>query len=194
VLGSFGVTVSPEEYGEHWIGRGRGPEYAVKTFGLPLGPDELRAIKKPVYHEILRSEVKLMPGVLEALTRLYKCFPLAVATNSNLADVSFAMDHLGVRRFFTAIVTRDDYALAKPHPDAFLTAAARLGATPRTCLVVEDAHKGIVAAHRAGATVVAVPNAFTRYQDFSLAATVLRSLDELTLALVHKLLLGRNGV
>jgi len=193
VLGRFGVVVSAEEYGEHWTGKGRGAEYAVTAYGLPMHPDELRAIKKPVYHEILRNEVKLMPGSVEALTRLHKHFPLAVATNSSRTDVSFVMDHLGVRRFFTAIVTRDDYALAKPHPDAFLTAADRLNASPHACLVVEDAHKGIVAAHRAGAAVVAVPHAFTRYHDFSLASVVLRSLDELTVALVRKLLAGHNG-
>jgi HAD superfamily hydrolase (TIGR01509 family) len=192
VLARYGVTVSVEEYGTHWIAAGRGPEYAIKTYGLPLEPDELRELKHPVYHEILRREVTLMPGVVAALTRLHARFPLAVATNSNRQDVSFVMDRFDLQRFFAAIVTREDYQLPKPNPDAFLTAAARLGAVPDCCLVIEDAYKGIVAAHRAGATVVAVPNQFTRNNDFSLAATVLQSLDELTVEVVERLLAPRG--
>lgn len=190
VLGRFGVTVSVEEYGVYWIAEGRGPEYAVKTYGLPMAPNELRALRSPVYHEILRREVTLMPGVIEALTRLQACFPLAIATNSNRQDVSFVTELFNLRRFFAAIVVRDDYELSKPDPDAFLTAAERLHAAPHSCLVVEDAYKGIVAAHRAGAVALAVPNRFTRDNDFSLAAAVISTLDELTVDLVEQLLGG----
>ncbi len=193
VLARFGVAVSPAEYGIHWINAGNGPEYAVKTYGLPVGPDELRAMKRPVYDGILRQEVTLMPGVVETLTCLHTSFPLGVATNSSRDEVSFIMDHFGVRRFFSALVAREDYELAKPHPDAFLTAAARLGTAPGSCIVVEDAQKGILAAHRAGAIVVAVPNMFTRDNDFSLAARVLHRLDELTVALIGELVSGRTG-
>ena len=192
VLARFNVSVSAEEYGVHWIGSGRGPEYAVETYGLPVAADELRAMKEPVYEAILREGVTLMPGVAEALSRLYSRFALGVATNSNRRDVSLVMNTLGLGRFFSAVVTRDDYKLAKPNPDAFLTTAARLGIPPRRCVVVEDAHRGILAAHRAGAIAVAVPHAFTRDNDFSLAAAVLHSLDELTVLLVERLLAGRT--
>jgi HAD superfamily hydrolase (TIGR01509 family) len=192
VLARYGVSVSAEEYAAYWIAAGNGPEYAVTTYALPLSPAELRALKNTVYHDILRDEVTLMPGVHEALTRLHANFPLAVATNSKRQDVAFVMDHFGVGRFFAALVTREDYVSAKPQPDAFVTAAARLGVAARVCLVVEDAHRGILAAHRAGAVVVAVPNSFTRDNDFSLAAAVLPSLDELTVARVAQLLAGRS--
>jgi len=188
VLERYGVTVSVEEYAEHWIAAGRGPEYAVRTYGLPMAPDELRAIRSPVYHEILREEVTLMPGVTPALARLQPHFALAIATNSIRQDAAFVVEHFGLGEFFTAVVSREDYTRAKPEPDAFVTAAARLAVPPSACLVVEDAYKGVVAAHRAGAGVIAVPNEFTRGNDFSLAAVVLDSLDELSVELVHRLL------
>ncbi len=192
VLARFGVRITMEEYAEHWVAAGRGPEYAVRTYGLPIGPDELRAIRSPVYHEILRREVTLMPGAIEAVTRLHPRFPLAIATNSYRHDVLFVVDHFGIQHRFAAIVARDDYERAKPEPDAFLMAAARLGTPPRTCLVVEDAYKGLVAAQRAGARSVAVPNAYTRDNDFSLAAAVLENLDELTVDLVERVLAERS--
>lgn len=186
VLERFGVQVELDEYATHWIAAGRGPEYVVDRHHLQISPADLRALKQPVYHELLRREVTLMPGAAAALARLQPHFPLALATNSGRRDVSFVLDHFDLGQYFTAVVTREDYAEAKPAPDAYLTAAARLGVAPGDCLVVEDAHRGILAAHRAGARVVAVPHGFTRHNDFSLAARVLNSLDELTADLVSE--------
>ena len=193
VLARLGANVSREEYAREWIAAGRGPEYAVKAYSLPLSPEELRALKGPVYHEILKAEACLMPGVIEALSRLRPRYPLALATNSNRADVGFVMERFQLQRFFKAVVTRECYALAKPEPDAFLAAAAALELPPSSCLVVEDSQRGIVAAHRAGAKCVAVPHAFTRDSDFSLAERVIADLDELTVELVEELLGDAEG-
>lgn len=188
VLERWNVHVSPSEYAEHWIAAGRGPEYAVATYALPVEPNGLRDLKHPVYHEILRAEVTLMPGVHAALARLRPHFSLAVATNSNRRDVDFVLDRFDLRQWFDAIVTREDYSGAKPEPDAFLTAAARLGLAPAQCVVIEDAHKGILAAHRAGIAVIAVPNEWTASNDFSLAADTLSHLDELSVERVEAIL------
>ncbi len=188
VLQRFGVRIGVDEYAAHWTATGRGPEYAVKTYRLPVAPRELRALKSAVYHDILRREVALMPGAVQALTRLRARFPLGLATNSNRDDVTFVLEHFDLRRFFGSIVTREDYALAKPEPDAYLAAAAGLQLAPRDCVVVEDAYRGVLAAQRAGARPVAVPNRFTRTNDFALALKVLASLDELTVPVVEALL------
>lgn len=188
VLEQWDVRVTPAEYAEHWIAAGRGPEYAVAKYGLPVTPDGLRDLKHPVYHEILRAEVTLMPGVLQALERLRPHFSLAVATNSNRRDVDFVLDRFELRPWFDAVVTREDYTRAKPDPDAFLTAASRLSLPPQQCVVIEDAHKGVLAAHRAGIAVLAVPNEWTAGNDFSLAAAVLRHLDEVSVERVRQTL------
>ena len=56
----------------------------------------------------------------------------------------------------SVLVTVDDVAHGKPHPDPFLEAARRLGVDPRRCLVVEDAPKGLEAAQAAGCFTLAV--------------------------------------
>ncbi len=190
VLARFGVAVTREEYAEEWIAKGCGPEYAVAAFKLPLAPAELRALKNPVYHRILQQSVTLMPGARAALARLAAHYPLALATNSNETDTAFVLDRFALRSFFTAVITRGKYERPKPAPDAFLTAAATLGLPPARCLVIEDAHKGVVAAHRAGARCVAIPHAFTAANDFSLATRLLHCLDELTVELVREMVLG----
>jgi HAD superfamily hydrolase (TIGR01509 family) len=188
VLASFGVHVTEAEYAAHWITAGHGAEYAVTTYELPVDAAELRRLKNPVYHEMLRQDPVLMPGADAALARLGAHCALALATNSNRQDVGFVLDYFDLRRSFAVVVTREDYDLAKPNPDAYLRAAARLGVAPPSCVVVEDSYRGILAAHRAGAVALAIPNTFTLGSDFSLAATVLHSLDELTLDLVENLL------
>ena len=187
VLERFGVRVSREEYGREWIAAGRGTQYAVKTYNLPLSPDELKELKHPVYRELLHNEVTLMAGAEAALARLSTCYPLALATNSQRDEVSFVFDRFDLRRHFTAIITREDYANAKPEPDAFLAAAKALGLSPERCVVIEDAYKGVVAAYRAGCLCVAVPHDFTVDNDFSLATRVVKSLDEVSESLVASL-------
>lgn len=187
VLAPFGVHVSREEYGREWIGKGRGPEYAVATHRLPVSPDELRRRRSPLYHQILRERVTLMPGVDEVLARLRPRFPLALATNSNQRDTEFVLSHFGLREPFAAVVTREMYERPKPEPDAFLAAAARLGVAPEHCVVIEDAYKGVVAAARAGCTCIAIPHDFTRGQDFRSATRIVDSLDAVTVALIEEL-------
>lgn len=53
-------------------------------------------------------------------------------------------------------ITADMIARGKPDPEGYLAAAAALGVEPSRCIVVEDAPSGIVAAHRAGASVIAL--------------------------------------
>jgi len=53
-------------------------------------------------------------------------------------------------------VTSEDVERGKPAPDGYLLAAARLGLSAATCLVVEDAPPGVQAGRAAGARVLAV--------------------------------------
>jgi HAD superfamily hydrolase (TIGR01509 family) len=191
VLRDFGVSVTREEYGREWIAAGRGPEYAVEQYELPLTADEVKRRKNPIYHELLRAKVTLMPGAREALQRLSPHFPIALATNSSEVDACFVLDRFDVRRYFTALVTRECYEEPKPAPDAFVAAAAALSCEPRRCVVIEDAYKGIVSAVRAGCASIAVPHSFTENHDFSLADSIVSSLDKVTVELIETLLSHR---
>jgi len=180
VLKPYGVTVSREEYEHYWIAQGNGPEYIVEKHDLPISPDELRQLRSPVYLQLLETEVKLMPHVEEALARLAPHFALTVATNSNREHLDVVLRRMDIARFFPTTVARQDYRRAKPQPDAFLTAAAKLNLSPDRCVVIEDTYKGVTAAVAAGIRCIAVPNEYTLNNDFSRASLVLSSLGELT--------------
>jgi beta-phosphoglucomutase-like phosphatase (HAD superfamily) len=59
---------------------------------------------------------------------------------------------------FTAVVTGDQVTVGKPHPEAYLLAAERLGADPARCVAIEDSLTGVASAEAAGCVVIAVPH------------------------------------
>src|SRR4029453_17430144 len=70
VLREFGVDVGLEEYRREWIAHGGGPEYACRTYALPLSSDELKVRKARVYQRLLREGVTACAGAPAALARL----------------------------------------------------------------------------------------------------------------------------
>ena len=187
VLLELGVDVGLEEYRRHFIARGGGPEYACRAYKLPISPDELRARKAPRYLARLRQGVRELPGARAALERLHRSHRLAVATNAARAEADLVLGNLAMAPFLHAVVTREDYAAAKPAPDAYLAAARALALDPTACVVVEDTERGLTAAHAAGMRVIAMPNDLTQDNDFTGATRRLTSLDELTPELLDTL-------
>lgn len=77
--------------------------------------------------------------------------PMAVASGGERADVLVSLQAAGVDvARFAAVVTSEDVVRGKPHPETFITAAARLGVSPAHCLGLEDADKGLQALRAAG--------------------------------------------
>ena len=76
------------------------------------------------------------------------------------------------------MVSADEVKLGKPDPAPFLRGAQLLGVGPAQCIAIEDAPSGIVAAHRAGMRVLAVPTTYPR-AELSEADVLLESLAQL---------------
>jgi HAD superfamily hydrolase (TIGR01509 family) len=97
--------------------------------------------------ERMAEMVPVKTGVHELLDELAaRRIPAAVATSSG---ANHALKHLGTAGLldrFVTIVTRDDVTDPKPHPEPYLTAAARLRIDPADCLAVEDSRAA--ASHR----------------------------------------------
>jgi beta-phosphoglucomutase-like phosphatase (HAD superfamily) len=72
------------------------------------------------------------------------------------AVVDAVLGRLDVR--FDVIISGADVTHAKPDPEGYLLAAAKLGAEPRRCIALEDSPNGVAAAEKAGFRVVAVPS------------------------------------
>ena len=155
-------------------------------------PKEIRQIadrKEEHYREILREKgAEPIPGVLPWLTILRDAkIPCVIASSTVLENITCALDVLGVREFFTDIVSSRDVSRGKPDPEVFLKAAAKTGHPPSRCIVFEDAHVGIEAARAAKIKVIAVTTTHAA-PTLADADLVVARLDELTLDAVAKLL------
>ena len=175
-----GFKLEDCDYVEHWVRFGKGIVEWVKLQNLAVDPHALRLRKTKHYLDLLASALRPMDGALELLEFLSGRVRIALASSSYRDAVDGVLAGLGIAGYFEVIVSGLDVAQVKPAPDIFLKAANDLGVAPSACLVLEDAEKGVIAAHRAGMRCIAIPNDYTRHHDFSKATKVCSSLKELT--------------
>lgn len=104
------------------------------------------------------EETPWRPGARELLADLNASdVPCALVTMSwkRLTDAIVPLLPSGS---FVAVVTGDDVANGKPHPEPYLTAAARLGVDPHDCIAIEDSTLGARSADAAGCCTLVVPH------------------------------------
>ena len=77
------------------------------------------------------------------------------------------------------VLAKGDYPRSKPHPDPYLTALERFGASAAESVVIEDSERGLRAAVAAGIDCIVVRNHFVVGQDLSAATRQIESLREL---------------
>jgi HAD superfamily hydrolase (TIGR01509 family) len=181
------IELREADYAEHWVRFGKGIADWLTLQGLELDPHALRLRKSKHYLDLLASSLRPMDGALELLNAWHGKSKFALASSSYRDAIDGVLAGLGIARFFEVIVSGLDVPQVKPAPDIFLRAARDLGVGPAECLVLEDAEKGVMAAHRAGMRCVAVPNPYTRHHDISKATRVCASLTEITDDLVQNL-------
>ena len=143
--------------------------------------------KEALYREIIVERgLEPLPGVRPWLERLAAAgIPCAIGSSTHRENIEVSLDVLGLRTFFQDIVTSEDVSHGKPDPEVFLKAAEKLGIAPALCVVFEDAHVGIEAAHRAGMRVIAVATT-NPLADLGKADRAVMRLDELTIEAVGK--------
>lgn len=102
------------------------------------------------------------PGALELVRGLRDAgVPTCVVTSSDQRKMdALATQHPEFLPLFDDVVTGDVVTRAKPDPECFLLAAARLGLDIANCIVVEDSLKGLQAGRASGAHVVGLTTTY----------------------------------
>ena len=130
----------------------------VETLHLPMTPGEVVAeLLEYVRSSLRENGVRWLPAIPDFLGRLRAArIPVALVTSSYWTVVEVVAD-LAPHGGFDTVVAGDDVKMPKPSPEAYLTAAHRLGVDIHDCLVVEDSPSGIAAGLASGARVVGIP-------------------------------------
>ena len=125
----------------------------LRETGQPVDAD-LVSLLQQVHAQAYRrraGDLRLLPGSRELLARLTEAgVPWAIATSGLIEAARPTLELLGVAPE-VPVVTRDQVDHAKPDPDLFLAAAARLGADVSDAVVVGDSVWDLLAARRARA-------------------------------------------
>jgi HAD superfamily hydrolase (TIGR01509 family) len=138
-----------------------------------------RVVRDDYYQEYLRTEAIEIQGVVEALSELSKYVRMAIVTSAKRVDFEIIHEQRQIRPFMEFVLVREDYELAKPHPEPYLTGLKRFGASKAETLVVEDSSRGLKSAVAAGIDCAIVNNDFTKGHDFSGARYRIEALFEL---------------
>jgi HAD superfamily hydrolase (TIGR01509 family) len=167
------------------IGTVRGldlPGLLVERATRPVDLDEA-AVWRRAHRDLLLAEQQARPGVEEWIAEAEAAgLGVAIASSSEADWVLPLLERIGLHTRFACVVNAGGALGAKPAPDTYLEACARLGVEPASALAIEDSPHGIAAAKAAGLRCVAVPHELTETLDLSAADLRLESLAECSLA------------
>ncbi|MEV4434365.1 HAD family phosphatase [Streptomyces sp. NPDC049585] len=177
-----------EEWREVVVGgpMARSAAFLIKATGARIALAELSALLNTRFSQMIGRGVPLMPGARRLLAELAAHeVPTALVSASHRHIIDRVLATLGPEHF-TLTVAGDEMTRTKPHPDPYLLAAARLGADPARCAVIEDTMTGVTAAEAAGCRVVAVPSVAPIPP--AAGRTVVGSLEEVDLSFLRGLI------
>lgn len=178
-LADVGLTLDKDQYLRD-MNQGLGTWTQARAAGIDEQTiSRQRVARDDYYQEYLRKEAIEIEGVVEALAELSKYVRMAIVTTAKRRDFEAIHEKRQMRQFMDFVLVREDYKLAKPHPEPYLTGLKRFGATKEETLVVEDSARGLNSAVAAGIDCAIVYNDFTKSHDFSQASHRIEALIEL---------------
>ena len=153
------------EFAQHMFGKSNSYIFA-HFLGRKVEGDEFTAYeneKEGLFREIYDAHVNPIDGFLPFLQDLKtNGIKTGVATSAPRANLDLIMEKLGFEPHMESILASEDVTQHKPHPEVYLTSAARIGVDPAQCVVFEDSFSGITAGLNAGMRVVGVLSSHTQ--------------------------------
>ncbi len=174
---------------------GKNSEVLVRIFGesrfTQEEMDKWSIEKEKRYQKAYLPQLKLIDGLQRFFDDAYnEGVPMSIGSAAIPFNINFVIDNLGLEKYFKAVVSADDVAISKPHPETFLKAAELMEVAPENCIVFEDAPKGVEAAQNAGMKCVVLTTMHTK-EEFSAYHNIIayiNNYNELTLQGLKKLL------
>lgn len=170
-------------------------EDAIRKFGIDTPPEELLREMNAEKKKILKEEgYAILPGVRELIRNLYhNGLRLAIASSSSPSEIENTVKTLGIKKYFTKLISSSHVEHPKPAPDSFLLALKELGVNAKETMVVEDSCFGTQAAKAAGITCVGYVNPHSGQQDLSAADVLLESFEAIDCRFFKNVHMRSNG-
>lgn len=187
-LSGLNITVDEHDYIKHDLQNGSSVlEFLQRSGKLSDAAKAQEKVYEVYFHILTNEEIPPMRGAVEAVKRLAREYPLALASSSKREFIDLILKRIGLQNFFRAVVAREDVKRVKPDPECLSLATRMLGFSPEECLLIEDSQRGINAGRALGLHTVVVPNRMTADSLQVQNEIVLNSLNELTIDFVRLL-------
>lgn len=164
ILNNLGAILRMEEVKEQCYGKnGELLERIFPGRFSDAEKDSLSMEKEKAYQQAFRPLLKLLPGLDDFLVRADRAgIPMAIGSAAIMFNIDFVLDGLQIRNYFPVIVSAEQVAISKPHPETYVSCADQLRIRYSNCIVFEDAPKGVEAAQNAGMECVVLTTMHTK--------------------------------
>ncbi|XP_024448339.2 5-amino-6-(5-phospho-D-ribitylamino)uracil phosphatase, chloroplastic isoform X2 [Populus trichocarpa] len=136
----------------------------------------------------LREPIEGLEEWLDAVSRVH--IPCAVVSCLDRINMVGALERMGLKKYFQAIVSEEDGMESIAH--RFLSAAMKLDRKPSKCVVFEDDPRGIAAAHNCTMMAVGLIGAHPAY-DLVQADLAVASFNELSVINLRRLFANKGS-
>ncbi|MFA4028410.1 MAG: hypothetical protein GDYSWBUE_000290 [Candidatus Fervidibacterota bacterium] len=199
VLSQLGLHMSWDEYVERYLAYDDPTCFRAFLSDVGYAHDDslieglVRQKRRILSERSNAITIAAYPGVVEFVTEAAKRYHIAVASGAARSEILMVLKALSISDLFKVIVSSEDVAHGKPHPEPFIKAMERLNEElklnpplePSECIAVEDSIHGVRSAKAAGMWCLAVTNTYPREMlgeaDFvvdELSASLIEHLDE----------------
>ncbi len=156
LFAELGRPLSEAVYYRRFAGRS---DEAIIGGWLGVDAEELRRLTE---ERVRRYRLRVAGGATvprrhrQAVRYAARRVPLALVSGASRREIEDVLDDAGLAGLFRHLVTAEDVAHGKPHPQGYLRAAELLGLDPGEIVAFEDTQAGIAAAKAAGLACLAL--------------------------------------
>ena len=188
LFGEYGVTIPEEDWS---LFRGCAEQdffdLSMERYHINEDKDVFMAKGREYVRDEFKKNLSFMPGFHDLHHRVREHYKIGLVTASPRHNLDWLQTLIGLNDLFQHIISGDDTARNKPHPDPYLTMMIHLGVKPENTVIIEDSFNGLCSALSAGCHVIAKRGSVPE-ERLSKAHQIVTSLDEITLKLIKELL------
>lgn len=154
-----------------------------EAFTLTGEVEGLVGQKRQIFNDAFDSkeDLDLLPGVGALIEDLHNNgFQLILASSSAKVTIERVFRRFGLHKYFSHIVSGEDFPRSKPDPAIFEKAAALSGVPKNECLVIEDSTAGVKAAKAAGLFCIGYKSDHSIFQELKEADIVVSDFADLS--------------
>jgi HAD superfamily hydrolase (TIGR01509 family) len=188
---ALGIEVSPELYASFTGNSTKNIYEKLKAqFGLKQEVQALVETKRNLFNEAFdnKTDLFLLDGVHDLIADIHaEGMQLVLGSSSAKVTIERIFNRFDLHRYFSHIVSGEDFPNSKPHPAIFEFAARVSNTNRKDCIVIEDSTNGILAAKAAGIFCIGYDSVNSKLQDYSKADLVISHFKELNAGMIRNL-------